>query len=67
MAEKEIQIMSIDRQGNRILFECESCDEVFKSDEDAEFSDAWSAARRDGWRTKKIGSDWVHACPACDV
>jgi hypothetical protein len=57
----------IDRQGNRILIECDSCDEVFEGDEDDEFAQVWNQAKRDGWRTKKIGSDWVHGCPKCKV
>jgi hypothetical protein len=28
----------IDRQGNRIIWECDSCPELFESDEDEEFS-----------------------------
>jgi len=57
----------IDRQGHCILIECDSCDEVFVGDEDAEFSEVWSAAKREGWRTKKIGEEWVHGCGKCRV
>jgi hypothetical protein len=57
----------IDRQGSKVLIECDSCDEVFSGDEDAEFKDVWAAAKRDGWRTRKVGNDWVHGCPKCGV
>jgi hypothetical protein len=57
----------IDRQGNRILIECDSCDEVFEGDEDSEFSEVWSEAKREGWRSKKIGDEWVHGCGKCKV
>lgn len=57
----------IDRQGNKIFIECDSCDEVFEGDEGAEWSDVWGAAKRDGWRSKKIGDEWVHGCPKCGV
>lgn len=57
----------IDRQGRRILIECDSCDEVFQGDEGDEFAAVWSAAKRDGWRTKKIGDEWVHGCERCGV
>lgn len=57
----------IDRQGRRILIECDCCDEVFKGEEAWEFAAVWAEARRDGWRSKKIGNDWVHGCPRCKV
>jgi hypothetical protein len=57
----------IDLQGGKILIECDSCDEVFVGDEDTEFLEVWGSARREGWRTKKIGDEWVHGCPRCGV
>jgi uncharacterized C2H2 Zn-finger protein len=57
----------IDRQGSKILIECDSCDEVFEGDEDAQFAEVWGAAKRDGWRSKQIGGEWVHGCPKCGV
>ncbi len=57
----------IDRQGNRVLIECDSCEEVFEGEEDEEFQQVWAAAKRDGWRTKKIGDEWVHGCDKCGV
>ena len=56
----------IDRQHGKVLIECDSCDEVFDGDTD-DFKVAWDAAKRDGWRTKKIGTEWVHGCPKCGV
>lgn len=57
----------IDRQGGRILIECDSCDEIFEGAEDEEWAPVWSAARREGWKSLKIGKDWVHGCPKCGV
>lgn len=57
----------IDRQGNKILFECDTCDDVFEGDEHEEFSDAWGRARRDGWRCRKVRDEWIHACPRHEV
>lgn len=57
----------IDRQGNRILIECDSCDEVFDGAEGAEFTAVWPEAKRDGWRSRKIDDQWVHGCPKCGV
>jgi hypothetical protein len=55
----------IDRQGAKILIECDSCDEIFEGDERAEFAAVWTGAKRDGWRSRKIGEDWIHKCPKC--
>lgn len=57
----------IDRQGNRVLIECDSCDDVFEGDEHAEFKEVWALAKRDGWRTQNVGGEWVHGCPKCGV
>ena len=57
----------IDRQGNKILIECDSCDEVFSSNEGEEWSAVWASAKQEGWRSKKIGNEWVHGCPKCGV
>lgn len=57
----------IDRQGNRVQIECDSCSDVFSGQEDDEFAAVWAEAKREGWRTKKIGDEWVHGCPKCGV
>jgi hypothetical protein len=57
----------IDRQGRRILIECDSCDEVWTGDEGAPFSHVWEAARHEGWRARKVGDQWVHGCRRCGV
>lgn len=46
----------IDRQHGKVVLECDSCDEVYDANTD-DFGAAWAAAKRDGWRTKKIGSE----------
>lgn len=55
----------IDRQGNRILIECDSCAEVFEGREGEDFKATWAAAREEGWKARQIGSDWVHGCARC--
>lgn len=57
----------IDRQGGRIVIECDSCDETFEGEVGAEFGETWADAKRDGWKTSKVGNDWVHGCPRCGV
>ena len=56
----------IDRQHGVIVFECDSCDETFEIGSD-DFNETWSAAKREGWRSKKIGEEWVHGCARCGV
>jgi uncharacterized C2H2 Zn-finger protein len=55
----------IDRQGGKVLIECDSCDEVFEGEPGDEFSLVWSSAKRDGWATRKIAGEWLHGCPKC--
>jgi hypothetical protein len=57
----------IDRQGLKILFGCDSCDEIFESEDREEFTSAWDRAKRGGWKAKKIGEEWVHGRPQCGV
>jgi hypothetical protein len=52
----------IDRQYGRIVIECDACDETFQGDND-NWQEVWPAAKRDGWRTRKVGDDWLHMCP----
>lgn len=53
----------IDRQGSKVLIECDSCDDVFAGKDHEEFKEVWSRARDEGWRTRKTGKDWTHGCP----
>ncbi len=59
--------MPIDRQYNKTVFECVSCDETFEGEPGEEFADAWASAKREGWRAKKIGEEWVRGCGKCGV
>jgi hypothetical protein len=54
----------ITRQHGNLVFECDTCDEVLES-ATSDFGAAWNQAKRDGWRAKKIGTEWVHECPNC--
>lgn len=57
----------IDRQHDKILIECDSCPEVFEGEKGEEFATVWSAAKREGCRTKKIANEWLHGCGKCGV
>jgi hypothetical protein len=57
----------IDRQHNKIVIECDSCPETIESERGEEWDTFWSRAKRDGWKSKKIGDQWVHGCPKCGV
>jgi hypothetical protein len=54
----------LDRQGGKIIFECDVCGETFDTDE-RDFVEAKGKFDEEGWRARKIGSDWVHNCPDC--
>lgn len=49
--------------GGRFVLECDTCDEEVEGDRGEPWEEFWPRAKRDGWKTKKIGADWVYACP----
>lgn len=61
--------MSIERNKDTdtITFICDTCGEDFEGDSHESFADSWAAAKREGWRTRKIAGEWVHGChkPNC--
>lgn len=56
----------IDRQYGKIVFECDSYPEIFDAETD-DFSNAWERAKCEGWRSRKLGSEWLHGCGKCGV
>lgn len=56
----------IDRQHGKIIFECDCCPETFES-ETADFNEAWTAAKAEGWRSKKVAEEWLHSCGKCKL
>lgn len=55
----------IDRQHNQILIECDTCEGIFEGNEGDDFSEVWTAAKREGWKTRPVGNDWLHFCSTC--
>ena len=57
----------IDRQNGGIIFvECDSCSAVLDT-QTKDFEEAREAMRREWWKVRKIGSEWVHGCCDCGV
>jgi hypothetical protein len=56
----------LDRQYGMIVFECDSCNEVLKT-ETRDFDDARAIMQRKEWKARKVGDVWVHACPNCEI
>ena len=54
----------IGREHNNVVFECDECGEVLEG-VTSDFNSAWARAKREGWRVRKIGNEWVHNCPRC--
>lgn len=42
---------------------CDVCGDCL--DDEYDFYDAVDAKKQAGWRSKKIGSDWIDLCPEC--
>lgn len=56
----------IDRQHGHLVIECDCCDETYEG-ASADWEDVWPAAKENGWKARKIGGEWVHACPECRI
>jgi hypothetical protein len=57
----------IDRQnGGILMIECDSCDAVLDT-KTKDFDEAREAMKREGWKVRKIGADWIHGCERCGV
>jgi len=56
----------IHRNHGDISFECDFCEETFDTNQ-ADWNTAWNMAKRDGWRSKKVDSQWEHFCPKCNL
>jgi hypothetical protein len=51
----------IDRQHGRIVIACDACNRLSEGDSN-EWVEVWLRAKRDGWRTRKIGKSWSQFC-----
>jgi hypothetical protein len=56
----------LDRQYGKIVFECDSCQEILKT-ETRVFDDARAIMQSKEWKAQKIGDVWIHACPECEI
>jgi hypothetical protein len=56
----------IDRQSGKLLVECDSCNEVLDT-ETADFDECREMMKREGWKVRKVGSEWIHACQNCKL
>lgn len=53
-----------DIQGGKIVFECDSCDEVLETGASpSEWTDAKACLDREGWRAHQVRHYWIHGCP----
>jgi ribosomal protein L37AE/L43A len=57
--------MTLDRQYGTIVFLCDDCEDRFEGAPGEEFDRVYAAARRAGWRARKIENEWMHTCPEC--
>jgi len=57
----------IDRQGDKIVVECDTCDETITSNSNEEWTEFWARAKEEGWRSRKVADEWMHGCsnPKC--
>lgn len=58
--------MASDRQHGKIVFECDACDATFDG-KSGDWDEVWNDAKAEGWKAKKLGRTWHHACPDCEL
>lgn len=58
--------MTVDRQHGLIQISCDTCGEVFDGKTD-DWNEVWHEAKAEGWKARKIGNEWVHACADCEI
>lgn len=56
--------MALERERGLIVFTCDECGEVEET-ETRDFEEAREHIRAEGWRTSKVGDEWVHKCRGC--
>ena len=56
--------MTIEKDPDKQYFSCDTpgCTAEYEFDKD-DFKRAWNMAKLQGWETKKIAGEWLHACP----
>lgn len=50
-----------------ITVRCDACAHGCLDTETVVFAGAMATMKDEGWRTRRIGEDWVHFCPDCAV
>lgn len=51
--------MTIERRKGKVFIVCDTCGEEKQG---TDFHETWGEAKREGWRVRKFGDDWVHGC-----
>lgn len=54
----------VDKQYGSYYAICDACGTALEAEYD-EFQDAVDGMKANGWRTSKIGGEWVNYCPEC--
>lgn len=54
----------IQREGGTIHFVCDACPEDLDTG-CADFAEANERRFAIGWKTEKLGQEWLHLCPDC--
>ena len=62
----------IHRQYDQIVIECDACEALlFEAGAEglgpgsSDWEVVWPAAKREGWKARRIGGEWLQFCPRC--
>lgn len=56
----------MDKQHGDYIFKCNVCGKTLETGQ-ADFNTAINIMKRQGWKARKIGADWVHCCAGCGM
>jgi hypothetical protein len=54
----------IERDKGNVIFVCDTCEKKLETHLD-DFKEAFAMFRREGWKTERVGKDWIHGCEDC--
>lgn len=55
--------MVIEKNGNTYILQCDYCSNYIDDLED--FQEVVDYKKANGWKSEKIGQDWLNKCPNC--
>jgi Fe2+ or Zn2+ uptake regulation protein len=56
-----------DYRNGKHWIECDQCNETECSEKGETWAELWGRMKSAGWKAEKVGAEFVHACPRCEL